>query len=83
MDKQTYIQFDRIEAKIDRIGAGMEVLTGETAEEVVIGFLEKEVYGKDGKLKHLREDVELRKFYDELTEDETPEENKEEYSQNE
>lgn len=74
MDRLTMIQLDKIERTVDEIKRDTQVMTGETAEQVVINFLEQEVYQEEGQLTHLKDDTKLKGFLQELKQEEPEEE---------
>jgi hypothetical protein len=85
MDRQTYVQVDRIEGKLDELLNRSSMLLNIESREIVIGFLDKEVFDEKGLLHHLANDIVLKKFYKDIRTDDTVEleddEEKEEYSQ--
>ena len=69
MDRMTYEQIDRMEAKLDNLTAGVaELLSGEAIISG-INLIESEIYSTEGKLQHLKEDKKVIDFLESLKSD--------------
>lgn len=86
MDKQTYQQIDRIEAKTDKIIEGIGLILTIDNTETITDFIQKEIYQEKGRLTHLAGDRKLQEIYEQLKgqqeENEQQEEEEDEYTQN-
>lgn len=86
MDRQTYVQLDRIEAKLEHIKDGIHMGLNFDSVDVLQDWYEAEVLAENGKLKHLRNDNILKAFIESLVEEEEPEpeqtQTEDEYKQN-
>lgn len=77
MDRATYEQIDRLEAKIDFLNTKLMQELNFEIEDCVLSFYEEEVLSDKGSLKHLREDRVLKEFMERLENKDESEEEKE------
>ena len=76
MDKQTYMQLDRMEQKIDHAIEGIKLTMNLDSVDTLENWYEEEVLNPKGKLHHLKDDEKLKTFIESLVKtEETTSEN--------
>ena len=66
MDRAAYEQLDRMEKQLIRLNEGIVTLSVDSSVDVVCSFYDEEVVNEKGVLHHLKDDTKLKRFIENL-----------------